>query len=101
MVEMRRSLGPTGVTRMHLEPASIERDEIVHLVQFMDFDAELFRQIEVVHRYLVLGVVAAADLAVAARDASGAPRSYPAEVWIFGFDARAAEVDPHRGLVEC
>jgi hypothetical protein len=36
----------------------------------MDFDAELFRQIEVVRRYLVLGVVAAADLAVAARVAS-------------------------------
>ena len=65
-VEMRRSLRPTGMTRMHLEPAAIERDEVVHLVQLMDLDAELFRQVEIVRRHLVLGVVAAADLAVAA-----------------------------------
>jgi hypothetical protein len=65
-VEMRRSLRPTRMTRMYLEAASIERDEVVHLVQLMDIDAERFRQIEVVRRHLVLGVVAAADLAVAA-----------------------------------
>ena len=99
-VEMRRSLRPTGMTRMHLEPASIERDEVVHLVQLMDLGAELFRQVEVVRRQLVLGVVAAADVAVAARDAAGAPRPDPAEVRIVGLDARAAEVDAHRGLVE-
>src|ERR1700686_4761614 len=94
------SLRPTGMTCMDLEPAAIERDEVVHLVQVMDLDAELFRQVEVVGRDLVLGVVAAADLAVAARDASGAPRSNPAEIWIFRFDAWATEVDTHRGLVE-
>jgi hypothetical protein len=31
-VEMRRSLRPARMTRMHLEPASSEWDEIVHLV---------------------------------------------------------------------
>ncbi len=65
-LKMRGSLRPTGMTRMHLEPASIERDEVVHLVQLMDLDAELFRQVEVVRRQLVLGVVTAADVAVAA-----------------------------------
>ena len=65
-VEMRRSLRPTGMARMHLEPASVERDEVVHLVQLMDLGAELLGQVEVVRRQLVLGVVAAADVAVAA-----------------------------------
>src|ERR1700730_17456549 len=97
---MRRSLRPTGMTRMDLEPAAIERDEIVHLVQLMDLDAKLFRQVEVVRRHLVLGVVTAADLAVAARDAPGAPRSNPAEIRIFRFDAWTTEVDTHRGFVE-
>ena len=83
MVQVCSSLRPTGMTRMHFEPASIERDKVVHLVQLMDFDAELFRQIEVVRRYLVLGVVAAADLAVAARDASSTSRANPAEIGIF------------------
>jgi hypothetical protein len=66
MVEMRRALRPTGMTGMHLEAASIERGEVVHLVQLMDLNTELFRQVEVVRRHLVLGVVAAANLAVAA-----------------------------------
>ena len=65
-VKMRRSLRPTGMTSMHLEPASIERHKVVHLVELMDLDAELFRQVQVVRRQLVLGVVAAADVAVAA-----------------------------------
>jgi hypothetical protein len=65
-VAMRRSLRPTGMTRMHVEPATIERDDLVHLVQLMDLRAELFRQVEVVRRQLVLGIVAAADVAVAA-----------------------------------
>ena len=100
MVEMRGSLRPTGMTRVHLEPASVERDEVVHLVQLVDLGAELLRQVEVVRRQLVLGVVAAADVALAARDAAGAPRSDPAEVRIVGLDARAPEVDTDRGLVE-
>jgi AraC-like DNA-binding protein len=29
---MRRALPPTGVTRMHLEPAALEREDLVHLV---------------------------------------------------------------------
>ena len=65
-VEMRRPLRPTRMTRMHLEPASLERDELVHLVQLMNLGAELFRQVQVVRRQLVLGIVAAADHAVAA-----------------------------------
>ena len=64
MVEMRRSLRPTRMTRMHLEPASIERDKVIHLMQLTDLDAELFREVEIVGRQLVLGVVAAADVAV-------------------------------------
>jgi len=43
-LEMRRSLCPTGMPGMHLVPASLERDELIHLVQLMDLDAELFRQ---------------------------------------------------------
>ena len=100
MVQMRGSLRPAGMTRVHLEPASVERDEVVDLVQLVDLGAELLRQVEVVRRQLVLGVVAAADVALAARDAAGAPRSDPAEVRIVGLDARAAEVDADRGLVE-
>src|SRR5271154_2285695 len=100
MVQMRRSLRPAGMTRMDLEPAAIECDEVVHLVQLMNLDAELFRQVEIVCRYLVLGVVAAAGLAVAASDASGAPRSNPAEIRIFGLDTRSPEIDTHRGFVE-
>lgn len=65
-VEMHRSLRPAGMPRMHLEPAAIERDEVIHLMQLMNLDAKLFRQVKIVCRYLVLGVVAAADLAVAA-----------------------------------
>ena len=87
-VTMRRSLRPARVTRVHLEPASVERDEVVHLVQLVDLDAELLREVEVVRRQLVLGVVAAADVAVAARDAAGAARSDAAEVRIVGLDAR-------------
>src|SRR5262245_22406780 len=97
---MRRSLRPTGVTRVYLESASIERPDVVYLVQLVDLDAKLFRQVEVVRRHLVLGIVAAADLALAARNASRAPRSDPAEVRVFGLDAWATEVDAHRSLVE-
>src|SRR6202011_560370 len=85
-VELCRSLRPGGMTRVHLEAASLERDEVIHLVQLVDPNAELLGQIEVVRRQLVLGVVAAADVAVAAGDAPGAPRSNPAEVRIFGLD---------------
>jgi len=66
MVEMRLPLRPAGMARMHLKPAAIERNKVVHLVQLIDLDAELFRQVKVVGRQLVLGVVAAADSAVAA-----------------------------------
>ena len=100
MVTMRRSLRPAGVTRVHLEPASLERGELVHLVQLVHLDAELLRQVEVVRRQLVLGVVATPDVAVAAGDAAGAARPDAAEVRVVGLDARAAEVDAHRGLVE-
>ncbi len=88
MVQVRRSLRPARVTRVHLEPASVERGEVVHLVQLVDLDAELLGEVEVVRRQLVLGVVTAADVAVAARDAAGAPRPDPAEVRIVGLDAR-------------
>src|SRR5258708_20224872 len=100
MLQMCSSLRPTRMTCMYFEPASIKRDEVVHLMQFVDLNTELFRQIEIVRRHLVLGVVAAADLAVAAGDASGAPRSNSAEVRIFRLDTRVTEVDSHRSLVE-
>ena len=66
MVNLRRSLRPTRVMRMHFEPASTERGELVHLLQLVDLDAELLSEVEVVRRQLVLGVVTAADVAVAA-----------------------------------
>src|ERR1700726_166552 len=97
---MRRSLRPAGMAGMHFEPASVERKEIVHLVQFMDLGAEFLRQIEIVRRQLVLSVMAAADAAVAAGDTAGAPWSDAAEIWIVCLNAWATEVDAHRGLVE-
>ena len=54
------------MTRVHLEPASIERDEVVHLLQLVDLDAELFGEVQIIRGQLVLGVVTAADVAVAA-----------------------------------
>jgi hypothetical protein len=69
-------------------------------MQVVDHDAEFLGQVQVVRRQLVLGVVAAAVVAVAARNTSGAPRSGAAEVRVVRLDARAAEVDTHRSLVE-
>ena len=100
MVQMRGSLRPTGMARVHLESAAVERDEVVHLVELVDLDAELLREVEVVRRQLVLRVVAAADVALAARDAAGASRSDTAEVWVVGLDAGRPEVDADRRLVE-
>jgi len=100
VVQMRRALSPAGMTGTDLEPASIKRREVVHLVQRVDLDAEFLRHVEVIRRQLVLGVVPAAVVAVAARYASGAPRSGAAEVRVVGLDARAAEVDAYRGFVE-
>jgi hypothetical protein len=50
MLHMLRSLRPAGVAGVHFEPASVERDEVVHLVQLMDLGAEFLRQIEIVRR---------------------------------------------------
>src|SRR2546426_5533458 len=100
MLEMRCSLGPAGVTRMDFEPASVERDKVVHLVEFVNRRAKLFGQIEVIHSQLVLGVVTAADAAIAARDATGAPWSRTTEVRIVGLDTRATEVNANGSLVE-
>ena len=72
---------------MHFESAPLERNEIVHLVQFVDFGTDLLREIEIVRREFVLGVMAAADTAVSARDAAIAPWSDTAEVWIVGLHA--------------
>ena len=61
---MRRPLRPAGMARMHLETASVEWDEIVHLVELMNLGAEPLSEVEVVRRDLVLRVVAAPDLTV-------------------------------------
>ncbi len=66
MLQMRSPLRPPGVTRMDLESAAIEGHEVIDLVQLVDLDAELLGQVEVVRRQLVLGVAAAADVALAA-----------------------------------
>jgi hypothetical protein len=66
MVHIHRALRPPGMTRTDLEPASFERGELVHLLQLVDRHTELLREVEVVRRQLVLGVVAAPDVAVAA-----------------------------------
>ena len=100
VVQMRGSLRPPRMTRMYLEPAAVEWNEVVDLVQLVDLGAELLRQVEVVGRQLVLGVAAAADVALAARDAAGAPRSDPAEVRIVGLDARASR-NRHRPAPCC
>jgi len=42
---------------MNLEAAAVERDDVIDLVQFMDFCAEPFREKQIVGRQLVLGVV--------------------------------------------
>ena len=100
VLKMRRSLGPAGVARVDLEPSAAERDQVVHLVQFVNRGAEFLGQIEVVRSQLVLGVVASTDAAIAARDAPGAPWSNTAEIRIVGLDTRATEVNADRGLVE-
>ena len=66
MVEMQGSLRPTGMTRVYLEPAAVEGDKVVYLVELVDLGAELFSKVEVVRRQLVLGVVAATDVALTA-----------------------------------
>ena len=99
-VQVRGSLRPAGMARVHLEAAALERDEVVDLVELVDLDAELLGQVEVVGRQLVLRVVAAADVALAARDAAGATRPDAAEVRVLGLDARAPEVDADGRLVE-
>jgi hypothetical protein len=99
-MEMRRALSPAGMTGPDFEPALIERCELVHLVQIVDLDAEFLGQIQVIRRELVLSVVPAAVVAVAAGNTSGAPGSGAAEVRVVRLDARAAEVDTHRSLVE-
>ena len=65
-LEICRALHPTGMTRMHLEPAAIKRDEVIHLVQVMNLNAELFRKVEIVCRQFIFGVVPTADLTIAA-----------------------------------
>ena len=87
VVEVLGALRPAGVAGTDLEPASVERYEVVHLVQLVDLGAELLGEVEIVRRQLVLGVVAAAVVAVAARDAAGAPGSDAAEVRVVGLDA--------------
>ena len=94
------ALRPSRMARMHLEPASIKRREVVNLVQLMNLCAELLRQIQVVRRHLVLGVVAAADLALATGDTSGAPGPNAPEVRILDFDSWLSEVHANRRLVE-
>ena len=100
MVKARRPLSPAGMAGADLEPAPLKRRELVHLVQLVDLDAEFLCQVEVIRRQLVLGVVPAAVVAVTAGDTSGPPGSGTAEVRVVGLDARAAEVDAHRSLIE-
>ena len=100
MVEVHGALRPTGVAYTHLEATSIERAEFVDLAQLVDLGAELLGQVEVVRRQLVLGVASAADVAVAARDASATPWPDSAEVRIVGVDSRAPEVHTNRRRVE-
>jgi hypothetical protein len=90
MPEMRRSLRPSGVAGAHFETASVDRKKIEHFVEFVDLGAELLGQIQVVRSQLILGVLAAADTTVSARDAAFAPWADSAEVWIVGLDAWAA-----------
>ena len=99
VVQMPCALRPAGVTRVHLEPAAVERHQVEHLMHVVNLRTQLLGEVEVVRRQLVLGVVAAAVIAVAARDAAGAPRSDPAEIRILSLDARRAEVDAEWGLV--
>ena len=99
VVEVPCALRPAGVTRVHLEPASLERHQVEHLMHVVNLRAELLGKVEVVRRQLVLRVVAAAVVAVAAGDAAGAARPDPAEIRIVGLDSRRAEVDGEWGLV--
>src|ERR1044072_2896377 len=98
-MEMRGALGPAGVARVHLEPAAVDRDDVVDLVQLVDVRTQALGQVQVVRRELVLGVVSAAVVAVAARDAAGAPGPDAAEERILGLDARRSEVDADWRLV--
>jgi hypothetical protein len=51
---------------MHLESTSLEGNEVVHLLVLVHVRAELLSQVEIVGGQLVLGVPAAAVVAVAA-----------------------------------
>ena len=88
MLYMRRPLRPAGMAGVHFETASIDRKKIEHFVELMNLGTQLLCQIEIIGRQLVLGVVAASDTAVAARDTAASTRADPAKVWIVGLDAR-------------
>ena len=85
---------------LHLEATPLERDDVVRLVELVDLGADPLRQVQVVRRQLVLGVAPTADVALAARNASGPPRPHAPEVGIVGLHARLPEVHAHRSLVE-
>ena len=63
--------------------------------------AALLGEVEVVLVERVLGAGATADHAAAAERAPGAARALAAEVRVVGLDVGLAEVDAHRGGVEC
>ncbi len=100
LAPMAGTLSPAWMASVYFVAASVERDEVMHLVQFMNLGPQLLRQIQVVRRQLVLCVVTTADVAVPARDAAAAPRSDAPEVGVLGLHARAPEVHAHRGVVE-
>src|SRR5215469_17940263 len=85
---------------MDLEPSPFERGELMDLVQWVHLGTQALGKVEVIHGQLVLGVVAAADHAVAAADAPSPPRADATEVGVLGLDARASVVDADRSLVE-
>src|SRR5215470_6508601 len=99
-MQVRCPLRPAGMTGVDLEPSPFERGELMDLVQWMHLGTQALGKVEIVHGQLVLGIVAAADHAVAAADAPGPPRTDATEVGVFGLDARASVVDADWSLVE-
>src|SRR5579864_1570131 len=53
VVEMRRTLHPTGVTSMYFEAAARHRFDLVDFVQFENLSAALLCKVKIVHRKFV------------------------------------------------
>jgi hypothetical protein len=88
---------------VHLVTRAVKRrtSNVEYFNFSFDYCPVLFRQVEVIFRKGVLGIVSATDHAPPAVDAPGASGSLPAEEWIINPDPRLPEEDSHIRWAEC